>query len=578
MLTTVEISSRAIRVCRVENGRLTLLESFPVPAGTDPLQALASAPLPGALGRVRVVMSHGDLLLRTMMQPPSPVERLGKMVRFELQGSGDGEPVATTWHLVKAGGADDMRLLTMTAKQRLIDELKKALAPHGGKLTALTHPAIGLYQAWRGMSVEDSGPGLLVDVGGQNIHVALIQDGELTFIRTQNSGMDELVKQVAEMRSMAEGDASALVAKLGKGAPADLHEAIKRQVGQVAGVLNANIRFAKTQLKLDACEPKVIWLTGAGAQVFGFIEALAERMGVPVKPINPFSRLTPALSNDRLDRHSQLPNAWAVAIGAARAAEVELDVMAEERERRSLFWRTDGALRVAAVLVAALFVLAIVRQEIALGSTAGSVATLEGNGDGLVPKAIAARKKLDEISDTKGLDTSRLAWIDGERRSGRIAVELLGAIAAQEGPETPVFLQSYKLDRRPGQVVVEIEGFAMGSGKRATDGVLHAFEQGLIKRYQPISAIKQLPRPIDSTRQQFHYVLTISDQPLEVLASEPGKDALKLEVAVPVGVDGEGAARVAAMRARSGSEERVVVKVKPVNGGAGQDVTVTFKN
>jgi hypothetical protein len=116
MLTTVEISSRAIRMCRVENNRLTTLESFPVPAGADPLQVLASAPLPGPLGRVRVVMSHGDLLLRTMMQPPSPIERLGKLVRFELQGSGDGEPVAITWHLVKAGGADDMRLLTMVAK------------------------------------------------------------------------------------------------------------------------------------------------------------------------------------------------------------------------------------------------------------------------------------------------------------------------------------------------------------------------------------------------------------------------------------------------------------------------------
>lgn len=578
MLTTVEISSRAIRMCRVENGRLTTLESFPVPPGTDPLQALASAPLPGPLGRVRVVMSHGDILLRTMLQPPSPVERLGKLVRFELQGSGDGEPVAITWHLVKAGGADDMRLLTMTAKQRLIDQLKQALATHGGKLAALTHPAIGLYQSWRGMDDGDNGPGLLVDIGGQNIHVALVQDGELTFIRTQNSGMDELVKQVAEMRSLTEADASALVAKLGKGAPGDLHDAIKRQVGQVAGVLNANIRFAKTQLKLDSCDPKVIWLSGAGAQVYGFIEALAERMGVTVKAVNPFSRLTPALSNERLDRHAQLPSPWAVALGAARAAQVELDALAEERERRALFWRTDGALRVAAVLAAALFALAIVRQEIALGATAASVATLEGNGDGLVPKAIAARKKLDEISDTKGLDTSRLAWIDGERRPGRIAVELLGAIAAQEGPETPVFLQSYKLDRRPGQVVIEIEGFAMGAGKLATDGVLHAFEQGLIKRYQPITAIKQLPRPIDSTRQQFHYVLTVSDQPLEVLASEPGKDALKLEVAVPLGVDGEGAARVAALRARSGREERVLVKVKPGGGGAGQDVTVTFKN
>ena len=208
------------------------------------------------------------------------------------------------------------------------------------------------------------------------------------------------------------------------------------------------------------------------------------------------------------------PSPWAAGLGIARASTVTLDALSDERGRREEYWRTKGALRAAAALVATLFVFALVRQHTNIMAAESSVAILDGNGTGLVPVAKEKHKALNELSTTKDLDTSRLAWIDGERRPGRIALEILGAIAAQSNPnDCPVFLQSYKLKRQPGLVTVEIEGHAEGNGKNATDTVLHNFERGLIKRYLPIVAIKQLPKPIDSSRQQFHYILTITDQP-----------------------------------------------------------------
>jgi hypothetical protein len=590
MLTTIEVTSRAIRLCREEQGRITALESFEIAPGSDPLQALAAAPLPNPLGRVRVVMQHGDMLLRTMVQPPCPIERLGKIVRFELQSSGEAEAVATTWHLVAGMGSGDMRLITLVTKRKLIDELRAALKLHGGKLEALVHPAIGLYQAYRALGAGEQGASMLVDIGGANLHLVLVVDGELLFMRSQNPGMDELVKQVGELRSLSEPDAAALVAKLGKGAPEDLHEAIKRQAGAVASVLTANIRFAKAQLRLDQLDPKTVWMAGAGAQVYGFAEALAAQMGKPVKPINPFSGTPPALPSERLDRLAALPSPWTVAIGAARAKQLELDAMQEDREQRVLFWRTDGALRVAAALVATLLVLAAVRQEVSIGSSGTLVDMLDGHGadkNGMVPKAEKARAELMQLNDAKVLATSRLNWIDGERRPGRIAVELFSAIAEQEDPANcPVFLSSYKIARQGGQVVADIEGFAQGSGKRASDAVLRLFEQGLVKRYPPITAIKQLPKPIDPTRQQFHYLITISDQPAEV-TREAGGDAakLKLTLALPPGVDAEGAARVAATRERTKGEASVTVKVVPPaptdpkdKSSQPQDIVVSFKD
>jgi hypothetical protein len=575
MLTTVEVSSRAIRLIRTDAKGIVDFEHFPVPVGGDPLQALENAPLPAPLGRVRVVLSHGDMLLRTMLQPPAAPDRLDRLVHFELQGNGE-EAMAVSWFSAEVPGADDLRLVTMTTKQKLIDQLKRALVKHGGKLAALTHPAIGLYECYRATVGLEAGSAILADIGGAHVHLALVHEGNLVFIRTQTPGMDELVRGVAELRTLPEADAAALVAKLGKGAPADLHEAIKRQVGQIAGVLNANVRFAKAQLKFDALDPKAIWLTGAGAQVHGFIDALAERMGMPVKPLNPFSGVGIASSHDRLDRHAALPSPWAVSFGLARAAGATLDALTDERNRTREYWRTHGALRVAAAVVAALFVVALVRQELNIVAADASIAVLDGGGEGLVPVAKDKRKKLDEISTTKQLDTSRLAWIDGERRPGRVALELLGAIASQSNPtDCPVFLQSYKVVRQPGQVVVELQGHAEGTGRFATDAVLHTFERGLIKRYPPIVAIKQVPKPIDSSRQQFHYVLTITDQPAEVKTGS-GK-GLTLDLMVPGSVDAEGAARVAALRART-DQESVTVQVARPGGGKPQPVQITFKN
>jgi hypothetical protein len=130
-----------------------------------------------------------------------------------------------------------------------------------------------------------------------------------------------------------------------------------------------------------------------------------------------------------------------------------------------------------------------------------------------------------------------------------VALELLGAISAQSNPtDCPVFLQSYKLTRQPGLLTIEIQGHADGTGKFATDQVLDTFERGLVKRYPPIVAIKQRPQPIDSSRQQFHYIITVSDQPAVAKAS--GGKALAIDLTVPNGVELEAAARVAALRAR----------------------------
>ncbi|MBA2479052.1 MAG: pilus assembly protein PilM [Planctomycetes bacterium] len=518
MNTFLEITGSAIRLCREHDRRLVALESYPVPPGADPLMALAAAPLPEALGRVTVILHHEDMLVRSMLQPPCSPERLDKLVRFEVANmAGDSsDPITISWHLVRAlfpGASDDMRLLSLVTKHKLIAKLRQGLAAHGGKLAALIPPGIGLYHAYKSQEPDATGTAILADVGGKRLHLAFVSNGELVFLRTQTPGMDDLVKSVAERRGVSEADASKLVTKLGKGAPEDLREAIARQAGAIAATITSNLRFARTQIKVDQFEPTSIYISGAGAQVVGFVDTLRERTGLPVRLLNPFSGMLTTLPSEQLDRLSALPSPWAVAIGAAQTAQPELDALNDERNSRSLYWRTEGALRIAAVLAVSLLALTIVLREMTITRTGHALSALQGaNNDGLVPHGDAIMAQIDQLRTNRAQSAQKIAWLDAQRRPGRVAIELLSAISTQQDPQScPVVLNRYALSRQAHQVQVEIEGYATSVGKLGTDAILRNFEDGLRRRYPLIDSVVQLPKPISASNQPFHYRISIPD-------------------------------------------------------------------
>jgi len=516
-MNVIEISSSAIRLVRERDGRLLGMDSWPIPPGADPLVALSAAPLPNPLGRVTVLMHHDDMLIRSLLQPAADHERLNRLVRFELASmAGEtGEATAISWHAVNVslGDGAELRVLALLAKPALLTRLRDCLAVHGGRLVSLIPPSLGLYRAWRAQYPDEQGQVAIADIGGSRLHIVLVQNGEMIFLRTQTPGMDELVKAVAESRGLPESEASKLVARLGKGAPGDLHQLIAKHAGSMAAAITAAVRFAKSQLKLDTFEISRLYIAGAGAQVFGFSEALQERLAVPIGIINPFSGVLTALATDELDRLATLPSPWTNAIGAALAKSYELDALQDERSRKVQFWRTDGVLRIACAVVLGLGLIAIVHRELDILNAAHAVTNLGGEKhDGLVPSALAEHDKLGQLVVARQTAAAKLVWLDEQRRPGRIAVELLGAIAAQQDPQTcPVVLTTYHLDRTDQGVRVSIEGYAKSAGSKSTDIVLREFEEGLRHRYPPITDMVARTKPVALDNQPFAYDITLQD-------------------------------------------------------------------
>jgi hypothetical protein len=513
MSTTIEVSASAIRLCVHDDQRITALESWPVPAGADPVAALAAAPLPDGLGRVRVLLHHDDLLTRTLIQPPCPPDRLDRLVRFELDslaapGSEDVPPSAVAWHLVPVSSGDgDIRILAQVTRLRLVDRVRQALAVRGAKLAALGHPVLGLYHNFKAQVPDHQGVACLLDVGGSHVHVVLVKDGNLVFLRTHSPGMDELVRQVAAKRGLAEADAASLVKKIGAGSPDDLKDLIAAQAGSVSSAITANVRFARSQLKLTEFEPTHIYLAGAGALAHRFAASLGERSKLTVRLLNPFAGQLARIPTELADRLSGIPSAWSAVVGGAGAAAWELDALADERRARRQYWRTEGVLKAAAVAAVLLTGLGIVSLE----TTASAAATRLAELRTVVPQVQGKAKQAVEVNQQQGVDANRLLWLDGERRPGRVVNELLTGIGKLQDPANcPVVLSSFALSRQGGGLVVDISGYAI-SAKVGADVAVRAFVEGLRREYPAISAIKELPTTIEKDRLAFKYQIAIPD-------------------------------------------------------------------
>ncbi len=508
MSTCIEIAARCIRLVTVTDGTITEMKSVAYDAGTDPAQLIAGM-LPPKAGPVRVLVANEDVLVRLIIQPPCPRERLDRVIGFEMTGGGDSDAPLADWLVVPGFGSGDYRVLGLAVKRGLVQRLRQAMQLGGSRLEAVTHPAVGLYHAWRASG--GLGDALLADVGGASTHIAVVRQDELALVRTLAVGMDLLVDQIAEVRSLPQPEAARLATQLRSSSPEELQHLVKRQAGQVAVAMSGVIKFAKAQLQIDDWQPAAIALAGAGAQVHGFADAVAERSGLACKPFNPFASLKSTLPAERMDACAALPSPWSAAIGAAAAKPV-LDAMGDERRAAARFWATDGILRVGVALTAVLLIAALALNERVIWQAQGDDERLGAEQTGLVPIAERKLSAVDALEKGRVRDAGRITWLGGEHRASRISAELLAAVASIQHPENcPVALTAYRVKRGNAGLVVELEGYAQSVGRLRTSDVLQTFEKQLREAYAPIASLEERPQPIDRDRQRFHLVVGIPD-------------------------------------------------------------------
>jgi len=317
------------------------------------------------------------------------------------------------------------------------------------------------------------------------------------------------VERLAARRGLAWADAARLLERLDDGSPEDLRELLVAAGRSLSTQVAAALRFARTQCKLTPFEPAAIHITGAGAQVHGLAKTLRQGLDLPVRLLNPFADRPLTIPRSDADRLSGLPGEWGVVVGGAAAERLALDALETERRASHQRFITVGMLRLSVIAASVLMIAAV-----ALVATANHSARKDLDRiAGIHPKAIGATKEAVAAKAAKAQAGDRLAWLDGERRTGRIVPELLTVIASLQDLNTcPIQLAALRARHAGGQTVIELEGSAQAAPKAGTDRVLHAFERGLKEGYPAIAQLESLPRPIDRDRHPFSYRLTIPDR------------------------------------------------------------------
>jgi len=141
---------------------------------------------------------------------------------------------------------------------------------------------------------------LLVNIGSENMDIAIQQGGELLFARNTTPGGAAFTSAIQQAFATSTGKAEQMkVAKAdvtprGQAKYADstsekVANAIMGVAGQLAGLIQSTLMIARAQAKLPDLKIDRVLLAGGGASLKGLDLYLKQAMGVPVERMDPFA-------------------------------------------------------------------------------------------------------------------------------------------------------------------------------------------------------------------------------------------------------------------------------------------------
>ncbi len=242
--------------------------------------------------RVRIGVANQRIVVRTLDLPPvENAKELDAVVRFQAQ---DELPMrldeaVIDFHalgIVETPAGPKQRVVLVAARRSLIESVVSAaraagLRPEGVDLSA--------FAMVRALADGSPVPTLFLAVGGLT-NLAIAQDGNVLFTRVSGSGVEGMAGMLAERRGIHIDEARTMVADIGVDGPIEpgaeeeagmarsvLIEGIRR----IAGEARASLDFHQAANEAGAPVERVV-ITGPVLGIPGFVDALAEELGLPV--------------------------------------------------------------------------------------------------------------------------------------------------------------------------------------------------------------------------------------------------------------------------------------------------------
>ncbi len=342
-------------------------------------RALAARGLKGA--PVTLGLTGRDVIIRYTQIPSVPDWRLKTLMKFEVEevSSQSGGDVSADYRRLDLpdpdGTRDDDTVLVALARNRHLDRLTSALASGALKLGDAVPNSVALFNAFAvNATYREDETALLVNLGAENVDIALQRGGELLFARNATPGgkaFTEAIEQAfattfgkAEKMKTSKGDVTPKAhAKYADPTAEKVANSIIGVAGQLASLIQSTLMIARAQTRMSDLKVDRVLLTGGGASLKGIDLYLKQAMGVPVERFDPFV-LCDLSGLGEADRAlvAEAPHEFAVAVGLAQTtlspSAFRLSVLPEKlRRARDFTQRGIWAAAAGLVAVGTLFVL-----------------------------------------------------------------------------------------------------------------------------------------------------------------------------------------------------------------------------
>ena len=319
------------------------------------------------------------MIIRYTHVPPVPDWRLKLLMQFEINevSSQSGGEVAADYrrlNLPVEGGEETV--LVSLARNTWLSPRIRAATSSGIKATGGCPCSVAAFNAFlQHGSWDDGETTYLVNIGRENIDMAIQRDGELLFARNMAGGGGMFTEAImstfglrepkSEKNKVTKGDLTPKSqARYPDATSEKLANAMQGPAGQLVSMIQSSVMICRAQTKISDLNIDRLVLTGGTAAMKGIKQYFAANMSVPVELFDPIqepdlSGLDPTDAQELGDQGFDFTVAVGLAESLIQSTAFRLEVLTEsEKKKRQFGERTIWSLMAAVaalILVVLLF-------------------------------------------------------------------------------------------------------------------------------------------------------------------------------------------------------------------------------
>ena len=183
-----------------------------------------------------------------------------------------------------------MFVLLVASKKDIVNDYQSVFVEAGLKLVLVDVDVFAVQNAFEmNYDFEPEEVYALVNIGANMMNLNVVRNGSSLFVRDVQMGGEIFTEELQKKLGVSSEDAEKMKVSANASSPAEVLDVLSR----VNETLSMEIRRSLDFYNSNALEGKItkVFLAGGGCKTFNLVEAIGNRLSLPVEIINPFSRI-----------------------------------------------------------------------------------------------------------------------------------------------------------------------------------------------------------------------------------------------------------------------------------------------